>query len=60
LSNDELNKDEQTKEERELNLVSEYKIGHTTYTVRLFFNFERGETLEDVIQRLILKDACLA
>ena len=60
MSNDELNKDEQNQEKQELNLVSEYKIGHTTYTVRLFFNFERGETLDDVIQRLILKDAGLA
>ena len=38
-------------------LVSEYKIGHTTYIVELLFSFERGETLDDVIKRLILKDA---
>ena len=38
-------------------LVSEYKLGNTTYIVELHFNFDRGETLEDVIKRLILKDA---
>ena len=38
-------------------LVSEYKFGNTTYIVELHFNFDRGETLEDVIKRLILKDA---
>ncbi|MCR5143393.1 MAG: transposon-encoded TnpW family protein [Ruminococcus sp.] len=53
-------KENKTEQKKELSLESEYKIGHTTYTVRLFFNFERGETLEDVIQRLILKDAGLA
>ena len=38
-------------------LVSEYKIGHTTYIVELHFNFDCGESLEDVIHRLILNDA---
>ena len=41
-------------------LVSEYKIGHTTYTVELHFNFDRDETLDDVIKRLMLKDAVSA
>lgn len=36
--------------------VSIYKIGHTTYNVRVFFDLECKETLEDVIQRLIIKD----
>lgn len=36
--------------------VSEYKIGHTTYIVELHFNFERGETLDGVIQRLINRE----
>ena len=36
--------------------VSEYKIGHTTYIVELHFNFDRGETLDEVIQRLINKE----
>ena len=38
-------------------LVSEYKIGNTTYIVELHFNFDRGETLEYVIRRLMMKDA---
>ena len=38
-------------------LVSEYSIGYTTYIVELHFNFERGETLEDIIRRLMMKDA---
>lgn len=41
-------------------LISEYKIGHTTYLVELHFNFDRGETLDDVIKRLMLKDAGVA
>ena len=41
-------------------LVSEYEIGHTTYIVELHFNFDRGETLDDVIKRLMLKDAGVA
>ena len=36
--------------------VSIYKIGHTTYKVRVFFDLECKESLEDVIQRLIIKD----
>ena len=36
--------------------VSVYKIGHTTYKVRIFFDLECKETLEDVVQRLIIKD----
>ena len=38
-------------------LASEYKIGHTTYIVELHFSFEHGETLDDVIKRLMMKDA---
>lgn len=38
-------------------LVSEYKIGHTTYTVELHFNFDRAETLDDIVRRLMLKDS---
>lgn len=42
---------------KEDTLVSEYKIGHTTYTVELHFNFDRAETLDDIIRRLMLKDS---
>ena len=41
-------------------LVSEYKIGYTTYIVELHFNYDCGETLDDVVGRLMLKDAGIA
>ena len=44
----------------ELNLVSEYKIGHTTYIVKTFFDLECGESLEDLLQRLVTKEICKA
>ena len=34
--------------------------GHTTYIVELHFNFDRGDCLDDVIKRLMLKDAGVA
>ena len=46
----------ESKETNNTPLVSEYKIGHTTYIVELHFNFDCGEPLDDVIQRLVLKD----
>ncbi len=36
--------------------ISEYKIGHTTYTVETHFN-TNGENLSAIIQRLILGEA---
>ena len=36
--------------------VSEYKIGHTTYIVRTFFNPNGTESLEEMVKRLIMKD----
>ena len=36
--------------------VSEYIIGRTKYVVSLQFNDGNDETLEDVINRLIMKD----
>ena len=36
--------------------ISEYKIGHTTYIVETYFNFDCKETLDDIIQRLISRD----
>ncbi len=52
---------ENEKQNNELTaLVSEYSIGYTTYIVELHFNFDRGETLEDVIRRLVMKDAGIA
>ncbi len=52
-------KKEERKEENN-SLVSEYKIGYTTYIVELHFNFDCGETLDDVVGRLMLKDAGIA
>ena len=52
-------KKEERKEQNN-SLVSEYKIGHTTYIVELHFNFDCGETLDDVVGRLMLKDAGIA
>lgn len=36
--------------------ISEYKIGHTTYTVETHFNLDCKETLDDIIKRLISRD----
>ncbi len=36
--------------------ISEYKIGHTTYTVETHFN-TGGENLSEIIQHLILGEA---
>ena len=33
--------------------VSEYKIGHTTYIVKLHFNPVAQESLSDILKRLI-------
>ena len=37
--------------------VSEYRIGGTTYFVRTFFNSNQNESLDDIIQRLIINDS---
>ena len=36
--------------------VSVYKIGRSVYKVRTHFNLDCKETLEDVINRLIMRD----
>ncbi|MDO4864485.1 MAG: transposon-encoded TnpW family protein [Ruminococcus sp.] len=36
--------------------VSEYKIGHTTYIVKLHFNSAAQESLSDILNRLIIND----
>ena len=48
---------DQEKKEQQNSLVSEYKIGHTTYIVELHFNLHGTETLDDVLYRLMLNDA---
>ena len=46
----------ETKTEPQPVSVSEYKIGHTTYIVRKFFNPNGTESLEEMVKRLIMKD----
>ncbi len=46
----------ETKNEPQPVSVSEYKIGHTTYIVRTFFNPNGTESLEEMVKRLIMKD----
>ncbi|MBP3857587.1 MAG: transposon-encoded TnpW family protein [Ruminiclostridium sp.] len=46
----------ETKTEPQPVSVSEYKIGHTTYIVRTFFNPNGTESLEEMVKRLIMKD----
>ena len=55
-----LETEKEERKEQNNPLVSEYKIGHTTYIVELHFNFDCGETLDDVVGRLMLKDAGIA
>ena len=46
----------ENKNEQQPVSVSEYKIGHTTYIVRTFFNPNGTESLEEMVKRLIMKD----
>ena len=55
-----LETEKEERKEQNNSLVSEYKIGYTTYIVDLHFNFDCGETLDDVVGRLMLKDAGIA
>ena len=36
--------------------ISEYKIGHTTYTVTTVFNLASKESLSDILKRLIIRE----
>ncbi len=38
------------------NTTSEYKIGHTTYTVTTVFNPASKESLSDILKRLIIRE----
>lgn len=51
-----INKDELNNPRYVLDSVSEYKIGHTTYTVKVYFDLERKESLEDIVQRMITQE----
>ena len=51
-----IEKDELKKERYELNSVTEYKFGKSTYIVKTYFDLDCEESLEDVVQRLITKE----
>ena len=44
------------KAETTFNATSEYKIGHTTYTVTTVFNPASKESLSDILKRLIIRE----
>lgn len=44
------------KAERTFNATSEYKIGHTLYTVTTVFNPASKESLSDILKRLIIRE----
>ena len=39
------------------NNVSEYKIGRTTYIVKLVFNAASKESLSEIMKRLIIRES---
>lgn len=46
---------EKEKAETTFNTKSEYKIGHTIYTVKTVFNPASNESLSDILKRLITR-----
>ena len=44
------------KVETTFSTTSEYKIGHTTYTVTTVFNPASKESLSDILKRLIIRE----
>ena len=47
---------EREKAETTFNATSEYKIGHTTYTVTTVFNPASKASLSDILKRLIIRE----
>ena len=47
---------EREKTETTFNTTSEYKIGHTLYTVTTVFNPASKESLSDILKRLIIRE----
>ncbi|HEZ7991653.1 MAG TPA: transposon-encoded TnpW family protein [Ruminococcus sp.] len=45
------------KAETTFNATSEYKIGHTTYTVTTVFNPASKESLSEIMKRLIIRES---
>ncbi|MBQ6180842.1 MAG: transposon-encoded TnpW family protein [Ruminococcus sp.] len=50
------NKDNTTVENTATETVSEYKIGHTLYTVKTVFTPASMESLSDILKRLIIRE----
>ncbi|OPZ18774.1 MAG: hypothetical protein BWZ04_02581 [Firmicutes bacterium ADurb.BinA205] len=48
---------EREKAETTFNATSEYKIGHTTYTVTSVFNPASKESLSEIMKRLIIRES---
>ena len=48
---------EREKAETTFNATSEYKIGHTIYTVTTVFNPASKESLPDILKRLIIRES---
>ena len=51
------NKDNIAVENMATETVSEYKIGHTLYTVTTVFNPASKESLSDILNRLIIRES---
>lgn len=52
-----MNRDEPTVEKEKVDSsYSEYRIGLTTYRVKIIFNSDTEESMEDVINRLIARE----
>lgn len=45
------------KAETTFNATSEYKIGHTTYTMTTVFNPASKESLSEIMKRLIIRES---
>ncbi|MCR5600030.1 MAG: transposon-encoded TnpW family protein [Ruminococcus sp.] len=45
------------KAETTFNATSEYKIGHTVYTVTTVFNSASKESLSEIMKRLIIRES---
>ena len=48
---------EREKAETTFNATSEYKIGHTVYTVTTVLNPASKESLSDILKRLIIRES---
>ena len=48
---------EKEKAETTFNATSEYKIGHTLYTMTTVFNSASKESLSDILNRLIIRES---